>query len=213
MKVSLETIEILWRAGCATAHVSVHKGLKFDYNDLAGQFHKKLTSIRLPHLSVKALLDYNASNTWLEAAEVVTDVFLDIYSSPTGWHEMSAAQADFVWEQDRPTGRVDQLVNMLKTTRSVPGQWIPTSAFAITKSDPGIRKHLKNVYMPQPTIPRQNAYSRRHYEHHPRSDIGPIDDVVQSSESDGENPSGFADTIRAARPLYVVYEFFYRISW
>ncbi|KAH7874742.1 uncharacterized protein C8R40DRAFT_1171340 [Lentinula edodes] len=204
VKVSLETVEILWKAGCATAHVSVHKGLKFDYNDLGGQFHKKLTSIRLPHLSVKALLDYNASNTWLEAAEIVTDVFLDIYSSPAGWHEMSATQADFVWEQDRPTGRVDQLITMLKTTRSVSGQWTLTSAFAITMviADPGIRKHLKNVYMPQPTNPRQNAYSRRHYEHHPRSDIGPIDDVVQSSESDGENPSGFADTIRAARPLF-----------
>ncbi|KAJ4483345.1 hypothetical protein J3R30DRAFT_3834330, partial [Lentinula aciculospora] len=192
VKLSLESVEVLWRAGRAAVLASVHKPLNIDHNDLGGQSYKKLTSIRLPHLSVKTLIDYNASNTWLEASEFHTDVFLDIYSSPIGWHEMSAAQADFVREQDQATGRVEQLINILEDVLT-------------SNCNPGIRTHLRNVYIPQPTILRRKAYSRRHFEQHQRSDIG--NEVVQSSESEGENDIGFADAIRGARPEYVSHEY------
>ncbi|KAJ3735770.1 hypothetical protein DFJ43DRAFT_832425 [Lentinula guzmanii] len=186
VKISLDTVQVLWRAGRAAVLASVTRSLKIDHNDLGGTFHKKLTSVRLPHLSLKALLDYSEPNTWLEAAEVVTDAFLDIYSSPAGWHEMSAAQANFVWEQDRPTGRVEQLIKTLKSAQPIPRT----------------RTHSKNVYMPQPTILRHKAYSRRHYEQHLRSDFEAIDDLVQSSESEAEIPHNFADMLRSARPVF-----------
>ncbi|KAE9411411.1 hypothetical protein BT96DRAFT_961320 [Gymnopus androsaceus JB14] len=183
MKVSLGSVNVLWKAGSAALDLSIPQGLKIDHNDLGGQYHKSMTSIRLPQLSLKALLDYNKSNTWLEGAEVVTDIFLDIYSSPAGWREMSAAQADFVREQDLPTGRVERFIQMLKTARSMPGT----------------RTHLNGLYMPQPTLLHRKAYSRHHHEHR-RNDIPPVD-VPQSSESEGESQDRFAHPMRSARPI------------
>ncbi|KAJ3826303.1 hypothetical protein F5880DRAFT_1610366 [Lentinula raphanica] len=186
VKVVIDSIEILWKAGRAAVLISVNRGLKIDHNDLGSTFHRKLTSIRLPHFSIKTLLNFNESDTWLEAAEIVTDAFLDIYSSPPGWHEMSAAQAEFVWEQDQPTGRVVQLINAMKTDKR------------------GSRNaaHVKNVYMPQPTILRHKAYLRRRYRPHQRDDSRPLDDdAAQSSESEAEIPNDLAKFARDARSL------------
>lgn len=121
VKVSLGSVNVLWKAGTAALILTVPQGLKIDHNDLGGQYHKNMTSIRLPQFSIRTLLDYSKSNTWLEAAEISADVFLDIYSSPVGWHEASAVQSEFVREQDRPTGRVERFIDMLKTARSKPG--------------------------------------------------------------------------------------------
>jgi hypothetical protein len=53
-------------------------------------------------------------STWLEALELTMDAYLDIYSSPKGWHEKAAAQAAFVEEQDRLTGRAQRMFSMLR---------------------------------------------------------------------------------------------------
>ncbi|KAF5393264.1 hypothetical protein D9757_000624 [Collybiopsis confluens] len=186
VKVSAGSIDLLWKAGSAAALLSVPGGFKLDHNDLGGKYHKKSTSIRLPQLVLKTLLDYNETNTWLEAAEVVTDVFLDIYSSPAGWQEMSTAQADFVWEQDQPTGRIAQFIQMLKTARSTPET----------------RTHMKGVYIPQPTLLHHKAYSQHKYGHRRQSHVGPTAEIVQSSESENENPQAFEDVVRSTpRPI------------
>ncbi|KAF9070624.1 hypothetical protein BDP27DRAFT_1401949 [Rhodocollybia butyracea] len=182
VKLTLSSVNVLWKAGGAALHVSVPQGLKLDHNDLGGQYHKKLTSIRLPYLSVKTLLDYNNSNMWLETAEITTDALLDIYSSPPGWHEANATQAEFVWEQDGPTGRVERFIQMLKSARSMPGT----------------RSHLKGVYMPQAILFPHKVYSRHHHGSHRWHGVAPNNETIQSSESEGESAIG---TVRGIRPL------------
>ncbi|KIK67374.1 hypothetical protein GYMLUDRAFT_156567 [Collybiopsis luxurians FD-317 M1] len=185
VKVFFGSINLLWKAGPAAISLFTPQGLKLDFNDLGGQHHKKLTSIRLPHLELKALLDYNESNTWLEAAEIVTDAFLDMYTSPSGWQEMRAAQADFIREQDQPTGRVERFIEMLKSTRPAAGA----------------RTHMKGIYMPQPTLLHHKIYSRHKYGHYRPNSVFLTHEINQSSESESENLPGFADAIRSVRPI------------
>lgn len=202
VKVSLGSVNVLWKAGTAALILTVPQGLKIDYNDLGGQYHKNMTSIRLPQFSIRMLLDYNKSNTWLEAAEIIADVFLDIYSSPVSWREMSAVQSEFVREQDRPTGRVERFINMLKTARSKPGSYLfRMRTILASYIDIGGRTHLNGVYMPQPTLLHKKVYSRHHHEHY-QNDNTPVD-ALQSSESEGEVQDHFAHTIRTVRQLYV----------
>lgn len=104
-----------WRAGHAALVLSLPRGLTLDNNDLGGRFHRKLTSLRVPRASVKVLLTMPVEGRpWLEVGEIVTDAYLDIYSSPSGWHEMAEAQVAFVEQQDRLTGRARRMFGVLQ---------------------------------------------------------------------------------------------------
>jgi len=107
----MAAFDVTWRAGHAALVISLPKGARVDSNDLGGCYHRKVTSFRIPEGFVKVLLAVSAeSNRWLEAAEVVTDAFLDIYASPRGYRNMSEAQISYVEEQDRLTSRARQMV-------------------------------------------------------------------------------------------------------
>lgn len=90
-------------------------------NDLAGNNHRKVTSLSVPKVIVRFLHALGDNNNWVEAGEVVFDVALDNYSSPSGWKEGALSQAKFLAKQDEPTGRLRKLkIGLGKRGRASP---------------------------------------------------------------------------------------------
>jgi hypothetical protein len=103
-------VDLTWKAGLASMVVCLEQGLKFDSNDLGAHHYRRVTSIRIPHMSSKVLLTASTEqNVWLEAAEIIFDAYLDIYSAPKGHRLTTGAQSAFVEEQDRLTGRAKRM--------------------------------------------------------------------------------------------------------
>lgn len=110
LKISHGPIDVVWNAGRAALVISLEQGIKLDNNDVAGLFHKKLTSIRVPHVSVKVLLDKGSAGVhWLEAANLLADINVDIYSAPSGWRLKAFEQAKFVEREDAETQRFQRI--------------------------------------------------------------------------------------------------------
>lgn len=111
LKVSVDGLDLVLKAGGATLHFYAPKGVRIDFNDLAGKTYKKVTSIRLRQGTLKLLLASGPNqSSWLEAAHTEVDCCVDLYSAPKGWEEAAQIQAKFVVEQDIPTGRAEQLI-------------------------------------------------------------------------------------------------------
>jgi len=90
-------------------------------NDLAGNNYRKVTSLSVPRVILRFLHSLGKKNDWVEAGEVVFDVALDNYGSPSGWQESALSQAKFLAEQDGPTGRLRKLkVGLEKRLRWTP---------------------------------------------------------------------------------------------
>ncbi|KAJ7084454.1 hypothetical protein B0H15DRAFT_940059 [Mycena belliarum] len=110
LKFSLATVNVIWRVPRAALLLSLPSGLKVDLNDLGGPHHRKLTSLRIPRVYVKFLLRSSAEHRrWLEVSQLETDAYLDVYASPYGWQERAELQADFIKEQDLPSGRAQRM--------------------------------------------------------------------------------------------------------
>ena len=108
-------MDLTWKAGLASMVVCLEQGLKFDSNDLGAHNYRRVTSIRIPHISSKLLLTASTErNVWLEAAEIICDAYLDIYSAPKGHRLTTRAQSTFVEEQDRLTGRAKRIFDPLR---------------------------------------------------------------------------------------------------
>jgi hypothetical protein len=108
--LSLNGLEATWLAGQAAIALSFGRGLNVESNDLAGKFHRKVTNVRLPHASLKVLFSASSEHRlWTETADIVTDAYLDIYSSLTGWQDTARAQAEFIHSQDLVTGRARRM--------------------------------------------------------------------------------------------------------
>lgn len=85
--------------------------MNLDTNDLGGSYHRRVTSLRIPEIVCKVFLTASTErNRWLEAAEMVTDVFVDIYTSPRGYRDMLNTQITYVEEQDRLTRRACRML-------------------------------------------------------------------------------------------------------
>lgn len=111
LKVSIDGLDLVWKAGGAAFHFYAPKGVRIDFNDLAGKAYKKVTSVRLRQGILKLLLASGSNHpSWLEAAHAEVDCCVDIYNAPKGWQEAAQSQAKFVVEQDAPTGRAKQLI-------------------------------------------------------------------------------------------------------
>lgn len=99
-----------WLAGRAALALSFKRGLKVESNDLAGKFHRRVTSVRLPHASLKVLLATRSDHSvWTEAADITTDAHLTVYSAPLRWPDAARAQAEFIRSQDLMTGRARRM--------------------------------------------------------------------------------------------------------
>jgi hypothetical protein len=102
LKVSIDGLDLVWKAGGAALHFCVSKGVRIDFNDLAGKTYKKVNSIRLRQGTLKLLLASGPNHpSWLEAAQVELDCCIDLYRAPKGWQEAAKNQAQVF----RRTGR------------------------------------------------------------------------------------------------------------
>jgi len=113
-KITVRAVDVTWKAGLAAIVVRLDQGLKVDSNDLGAHHYRRVTSIKVPHISSKVLLTASTERkVWLEAAEVIFDAYLDIYSAPKGHRLATRAQLAFVEEQDRLTGRAKRMFDQL----------------------------------------------------------------------------------------------------
>ncbi|EEB92569.1 hypothetical protein MPER_08900 [Moniliophthora perniciosa FA553] len=172
LKVALTSCDVVWKLGEAALQVSLPDGFSLDNNDLGGQDYRKLTSVRLPHLTAKAFLTQAESPVWLEVGSLSTDLYLDMYSLPYGWQKNAEAQAQFVEEQDRKTGRARRMFDILREADG---------------NRKGNQMHKSGVYLPQPSISGfDRYYRRRQTKFNAQKDTATsFDDIAeQSSESD-----------------------------
>lgn len=159
LKFSLESFDAIWLAGQSAIQISISDGLKLNSNDLAGKLHRKVTSLRLPRASIKVLLAPTPDrNIWLEAAELVADGYLDIYSSPRGWQETAREQASFVAAQDFLTGRANRMLGELQGDAIIPGDFFmvdtcPSPFKKLKRELPDPVLHKNGLYLPQPRLP------------------------------------------------------------
>ncbi|KAF7361830.1 hypothetical protein MVEN_00527500 [Mycena venus] len=134
LKFSLASLDVTWRVDNAALLLSLPGGLRADANDLGGQFHRKLTSLRVPRICVKFLLRSLAEHRrWLEVCELESDAYLDIYSSPIGWRQKAADQTAFIGEQDLLTGRARRMFG-------------------------GLLPDKKGIFLPQPQLSDHRRY-------------------------------------------------------
>lgn len=82
-------------------------GVKFDYNDLAGNHYKKMTELRIPVGILRGLLNSDINpEKWYETGSVSFDFAMDTYIAPANWQDLARKQRDFISVQDKPTRRV-----------------------------------------------------------------------------------------------------------
>uniref|UniRef100_D8QC92 Csf1 N-terminal domain-containing protein n=1 Tax=Schizophyllum commune (strain H4-8 / FGSC 9210) TaxID=578458 RepID=D8QC92_SCHCM len=191
LKVRLHRLDATWNAGNACLVISLDDGFKIDSNDRGGLMFRKNTSVRVPRISFRALLSPDVVNFrrhWFEAAEAMTDIYLDIYSAPKGWKDLSRAQSTFVREQDAPTGRAKRMFTPPRMQPALPGRGL----------------HKNGVYLPQPAlvIPTRAATLDGRYEDELKPDNvklinRPWSKLEQLSESERED--GATELERDAR--------------
>jgi hypothetical protein len=130
-KFSLNAIDTIWLAGHAALEVSLSRGLTLEMNDLAGRFHRKVTSFRVPRVCLKVLITLpSGRHSWLEAAHFESDANLDIYSAPAGWRESGRVQADYIRTQDVMTGRAKFLFDASPVKHS-DGASVPSASSSL----------------------------------------------------------------------------------
>ncbi|KAF9012385.1 hypothetical protein BDQ17DRAFT_1496756 [Cyathus striatus] len=140
LKVTLKSLDVTWRAGCAALNVAFPQGLRFDSNDLGTLRYKKVTAMVIPIVQCRVLFTARSqqNHRWLEAADFVIDVYVDMYDAPSGFLQRVKEQHSFVHEQDKTTHRVQRLLDQLRAGYDVNA----------SRSD-----HVHNVYLPQVKIP------------------------------------------------------------
>lgn len=131
-----------------TIDVDLLHGLTIYSNDLQGHVCGKLIVLRLPLVSLKALVTSGSSrNAWSEAACVEFDGTLEFYASST-----KGIQSNFLQEQDTLTGRAHTLLGQLRKVRED-----FHSSFVLHQQH-GLR-HLNNLYLPELSLPRFSVRS------------------------------------------------------
>ncbi|KAJ7703124.1 hypothetical protein B0H17DRAFT_922585 [Mycena rosella] len=169
-KFSLAALDLTWHVPRAALLLSLPSGLKADFNDLGGQYHRKLTSLRIPCIHVKFLLrSLTEHHRWLEVSQLETDVYLDVYDSPSGWQQKAQKQAEFIREQDLPSGRAERMFAGM-------GKNGPTSS---NGSFAARLAHQNGVFLPQPSLSNRRRY---------RSTDG-LSNAVRSAERQAEKPA------------------------
>jgi hypothetical protein len=113
VRLSIKSVDIAWVAGRSTIVVVAPDGLKLTSNDRAGQSHRKIASFQLPNAAIRLLLASNPRRTsWVEAMELLADVYIDAYSLPPGWMDTARMQRAFIQGQDTLTGRAKVLFDV-----------------------------------------------------------------------------------------------------
>jgi hypothetical protein len=145
---------------------------------------------------VKFLLNASTErNTWLEAADIVSDLYADIYAAPKGYKEHIKRQRAFVSEQDELTDRAAKLLSRVEESE------LSTSLstvldYLIRKSGRG--SHRNGVYIPQPRLPNPRKPKVRIAQPQPHKPFPALhlrrtSAAVNISDSDGEERISEAD--------------------
>lgn len=114
-KLNVKSAETIFRANGAAFQITCNVGIKIDSNDVGGVNYSKATGLQIPHLGAKALLKASVErNAWLEAADISTDLYVDIYAAPKGYREHIEQQRAFVGEQDKLTDRAARLLSRME---------------------------------------------------------------------------------------------------
>jgi hypothetical protein len=176
-------------------------------NDLAGKFHRKVTSLRVPQICLKVLITTpSGRHSWLEAAQFASDANFDIYSAPAGWQESVRVQADYIRTQDALTGRAKFLSDA--SLRHNEGSSV-TSILSISVIDMqwGLVRglHKNGLLLPRPRLSKPVVPHRADRRQKPRSETGDAAPDMQRgwshqhhlSDSDGEE--GVSEADRDAR--------------
>ncbi|KAJ7251502.1 hypothetical protein B0H12DRAFT_1296299 [Mycena haematopus] len=158
LKFSVAALDVTWRVDNAAMLLSLPSGLRADANDSGGQFHRNLTSLRVPRICVKFLLRSLAEHRrWLEVCELESDAYLDMYSSPIGWRQKAADQTAFIEEQDLLTGRAKRMFRGLGSHKE--GGIFDDSTIHLPDSSCLARlSHLNGVFLPQPELSDRRRY-------------------------------------------------------
>ncbi|PPQ67263.1 hypothetical protein CVT25_005847 [Psilocybe cyanescens] len=188
-KITVKPIELTWKTGHAALFVQLLQGLYFDSNDLGAHQYRNMMSLRIPQLNASVLLasSMERKNHWLEAANVLFDVNLDIYSSPMGHRAMTRKQLAFIEEQDKLTGRAKSMFNQLR--QRAKGN---NHSF-----------HMNGVFLPQPSLPDTSINTAisgpplQAHAHRVRPPSWRLSTLANLSDSDSEE--GISEADRDAR--------------
>ncbi|KAG1839020.1 hypothetical protein DFJ58DRAFT_813100 [Suillus subalutaceus] len=146
IRFSTSHVDATWSAGATAVNLSIPSGFSVHTNDLEGQFCGKLTSVRLPLVSLKILLSSRDSKTsWCEAADLSTDINLDVYRSPK---VRNLSQMDFMKEQDELTHRAQHLLDEVERARKA-SLSDNRQSLQRTRSS----HHRNGLYLPPPRLP------------------------------------------------------------
>ncbi|KAG2364907.1 hypothetical protein BDR07DRAFT_1557955 [Suillus spraguei] len=146
IRFSTNHVDVTWSAGATAVNLSIPSGFNVHTNDLEGQFCGRLTSIRLPLASLKILLSSRDSKTsWCEAADLSTDINLDIYKSPK---VRNLSQMDFMKGQDELTNRVQHLLDEVERARKAS---LPNNMRSLQRTH--FSHHRNGLHLPLPRLP------------------------------------------------------------
>ncbi|KAG1765509.1 hypothetical protein EV702DRAFT_1283104 [Suillus placidus] len=146
IRFSTSHVDATWSVGATAVNLSIPSGFSVHTNDLEGQFCGKLTSVRLPLVSLKILLSSRDSKTsWCEAADLSTDINLDIYRSPKV-HNLS--QMDFMKGQDELTHRAQHLLDEVERARKA---YLLDNRQSLQRTRSS--HHRNGLYLPRPRLP------------------------------------------------------------
>lgn len=113
LSVGIGSVDGRWISTSAVLRVSLRDGIQMNSNNLAGEFYRSVTSIRIPDLHLHLLTPGHLNDEWLECASFHTSVSLDVYQAPINWRSDAINQKSFINIQDESTGRARRfLVDM-----------------------------------------------------------------------------------------------------
>jgi hypothetical protein len=111
ISVFVNSVLAVWNADQAAIEVALPTGLKLQSNDLAGETYRKVTSVTVPRVEIRAMRKSITQEEWLQAGHMEMQMCADIYNCPRGWKESAHLQRLFLIEQDRPTGRLTDVLS------------------------------------------------------------------------------------------------------
>ncbi|GJJ06705.1 hypothetical protein Clacol_000901 [Clathrus columnatus] len=156
LKLDLSHLDVALDAGKSVIQLFLQNGIKFDYNDLAGNYYKKMIELRIPTCVLRGLLKANIHpEQWYEASSISFDLAMDMYFSPAHWEDLAREQRDFIAAEDAPTRRAWFLYESPKdkptfrTSGYKGGVHLPQPAF------PGMKKRERKLSMVSQRYARQ----------------------------------------------------------
>ncbi|KAG8862253.1 hypothetical protein FRB96_001832 [Tulasnella sp. 330] len=181
LKVHLSTIDLTLRDLRTAIQLRLAEGLSFNFNNLAGKTYRKVTSVRIPRIHGKALLQSPfREDDWSEVATMNLDLFLDLYASPFEWRANVAEQMRFVLNQDADTRRLHFLYQLAE--------------------DDGHNAHLETFLPSFGSSPRRR-WPRKHVQHYERPNSPEASQNTESeNDSDGLTENERRAFVAASRP-------------